>query len=87
MMPVNFIGSNMVLTKPANMTDEQCSETPALRGTDDDGFPYHLTCWQPSREDIQAITHGKPIYLKVLGASMPPVVLFTIDDNGEANNL
>jgi hypothetical protein len=85
MMPVDFEGSNTVLTKPKGMTDEQCMSVPAYRNIDDAGFPFTLTVWQPSKEDIDAINAGRPICLKVLGITPPPVSLFTVDENCNPN--
>lgn len=85
MLPVNFEGTNTVLTKPEDMTDEQCLEVRAYCDIDGDGFPFYLTAWQPNKEDLEAINAGRPIMLKVVGKSMPPVCLYTFDENYEAN--
>lgn len=85
MLPVDFEGTNINLTKSSNMTDEQCSEVRAFKGVDVDGFPFFLTAWQPSKEDIEAINAGRPIMLKVMGQSAPPVAMYTFDDQYVAN--
>lgn len=85
MMPVDFEGSNIILTKPKDMTDEQCMSVHAYKGVDDESIPFLLTVWQPSKEDIDAINAGRPICLKICGQSMPPVALYTVDENLQAN--
>lgn len=67
------------------MTDEQCSSLEVLISVDGDGFRCSLSCWQPSKEDIDAINAGRPIWLKVIGAFHPPVALCTTDGHGNAN--
>lgn len=84
-MPIKFEGANVDLAKPDNMTDEQCMTLPAEKNIDLGGFPYYLTAWMPNKEDMEAMNAGRPLFLKVLGLSHPPVALFTVDDKGEGN--
>lgn len=84
MHPVEFEGS-IEIKKPGNMTDEQCYSLWATAGIDAAGFPYYMTAWKPSYEDIQAINRGEPVYVKVLGKQLPPMALFTLDENNEGN--
>lgn len=84
-MPIKFEGVNTELQKPDDMTDEQCIGLPAERGTDGEGFDYYLTAWMPNKEDVEAVMAGRPIFLKVIGKTHPPVALFTIDEKGEGN--
>jgi len=76
MTPIKFEGANVILTRPEDITDEQCGSVHALRGTDEDGLPFVMTAWEPTPEEVLAIQAGAPIYLKVCGISMPPVSLF-----------
>jgi hypothetical protein len=85
MNPVDFPGSNKLYKKPNNMTDEQCFTVHACESVDIEGFKYVLTAWMPSYEDLKAMNNGRPIYLKIIGGGMPPVALFTLDENNEAN--
>ena len=82
MLPRNFPESNFVYGKPADWTDEQCMDLPVWRGQvpiDERGTTVHtiISCWQPSKEDIEAIVAGKPIYLAVTATGQPPVSLYT----------
>lgn len=85
MMPIDFEGSNLTLTKPGNMTDEQCSSIKAYKDVDDAGFPFILTVWQPSKEDIEAINAGRPICVKTVGEGFQPMAIYTTDENFNAN--
>lgn len=85
MLPIDFEGTNKTFTKPDNMTDEQCSEIRAYVGTDNDGFDFILLGFQLSVEDLEAVNAGRPIMLKIVGKTMPPVALYTFDENYEPN--
>jgi hypothetical protein len=80
MMPIDFKEANKTFTKPATMSDEECIEIRAYVDVDDFGYDFILTCWQPSKEDIEDINAGSPVYLKVSGKGMPPVCLFTLEE-------
>lgn len=54
-------------------------------GVDTEDFPYYMTAWQPNKEDIDAINRGEPVYVKILSKQLPPMALFTLDENGEGN--
>jgi len=77
MIPVDFPNRNFVYTKPANMTDEQCSDLPVFKGESSDGFPVIISCWRFSKEDMEEIQRTGCIYLSITGHGMPPVSLFT----------
>lgn len=54
-------------------------------GVDADDFPYYLTAWKPSYEDLQALNRSEPIYIKTLCKQLPPMAVFTLDENGNGN--
>lgn len=85
MLAIDFPGTNTTFGKPANMTDEQCGSLSALVGFDADGLPYVLTAWQPNYEDLQALNAGRPLMLQVVSSRMPPVSLWTYDENTNPN--
>ncbi len=85
MLAVDFPGTNITFGKPADMTDEECGSLKAMVAQYEDGTPYVLTAWQPSYEDIQAINAGRPVMLQIIGRGMPPVSLWTYDENTSAN--
>lgn len=84
MTPIEFPGS-VEIKKPADMEDEQCSSAWATAGIGADGFPYYITCWKPNYEDIKAINEGRGIYVKVISKMLPPMALFTLDENNQGN--
>lgn len=85
MQPVSFKGSTEI-KKPANMTDDECMSIWATHGIDVFGYPYFLTAWKPSYEDLQALNRGEPIYVKTISTGLPPMSLFTLDKNGVHND-
>lgn len=68
------------------MTDEECFPIPAAKGFDEKGYPYYLTAWKPSYEDLQAFQRGEPVYIKTLCLGLPPMCLFTLDKQGQPND-
>lgn len=84
MLAVAFAGSRPI-HKPADMTDEQCGSLEIIQGEDVEGIPYFMSCWQPSKEDKEAIASGRPIWLKVCGRGHPPVAIFTTDEMQKVN--
>jgi len=85
MRAIDFPGANITLTKPSTMTDEECTPLRAQTGVNQSGFPYFITAWMPNVDDLKAINEGKPIYLNMLGLQFQPSSLFTLNENGEAN--
>jgi hypothetical protein len=83
MLQKDFEQANFTFTKPTDMTDEQCGSLRVYRGYyNDPGGPMDkvpciISCWAPSKEDIEAINNGKPIWLSIIGTGMPPVSLYT----------
>lgn len=84
MMNVAFDGAEEI-RKPESMTDEQCSSVWAYRASDDDGFPFFLTAWMPSKEDLEALNAGRPLFLKTIGGRFQPVAMFTLNEHNEVN--
>lgn len=54
-------------------------------GVDTQNFPYFLTAWKPNKEDIEVINRGEPIYIKTLAKGLPPMAVFTVDEQGNGN--
>lgn len=85
MRAIHFPESNITFNKPQSMTDEECYSVSAYAGKDSDGRPFVNTVWMPNKEDIEAINAGRGIILSITGSGMPPVALFTCDENGLPN--
>lgn len=82
------------------MTDEQCSSLSILQGVSDrpgkdppkmEGviqdtqWPFTISCWQPSKEDLEALKAGRPIWVRILSHTVYPMELFTTDEGGVIN--
>lgn len=85
MQPTSFPGA-FEICKPNDMTDEQCMSIWGCKGIDSEEFPYWLTAWKPSYEDLQALNRGEPIYIKSICHQLIPMAVFTLDENGECND-
>lgn len=59
---------------------------PLYAGIDTEDFPYYLTAWKPSYEDLQALNRGEAVYIKTLSRTLPPMSVFTVDENGKCND-
>lgn len=74
MKPIEFKGQTIVLQKPANMTDEECSPLAILQLDN-----TCISCWKMTwRERIKALFTGV-VWLGVLSGRTQPPVYVTID--------
>lgn len=48
-------------------------------------YPFTLSAWKPSKEDLEALNRGEPIWVRILSHVVFPMSLFTVDANGEIN--
>ena len=71
MNPTIIEGNNTVLTKPDNMTDEQCQPLAVRVARDEHGFICLQSAWQPTLEELGLLNQGKP----VVSLDHPPVWL------------
>lgn len=93
MHPIYFEGAREI-GKPKEMTDEQCyslwAHSHDYEYTGEDGKQYQARVWtemwQPSKEDMEAVAAGRPIILQIHSVVLPPVAVFTLDENGQSNN-
>lgn len=53
--------------------------------TEDMLSPFTLVCYQPSKEDLEAMAAGRPIWVRFLSHSVYPMAVFTTDEKGEIN--
>jgi len=77
MLPIDFKEANFTFAKPEGWTDEQCSDLRVWKGNDTEGMPLIISAWKPSKEDLEALNNGQPLFLSVYGSGMPPVSIFT----------
>lgn len=85
MRAVHFEGANMTFNKPVSMDDSECLPVSAFIGQDENGNAYINVVYMPNREDIEAILAGRGIVVSVLGTFLPPMSLFTCDENDLPN--
>jgi len=70
MKPIKFKQSNVELSKPESMTDEECSPLPICRTEDG----TCISCWKASFLDrVKFLFHGK-IWLGVVSGITQPTV-------------
>jgi len=71
MQPTDFTGTNLTLGKPPGWDEEKfgpCIDIRVMqRGS------YVISGWLPSPEEIERIVAGKPVFVHVVGHSMPPM--------------
>jgi len=71
MKPVRFDEANKNLTKPADMSDEECSSLPVFN----DGTVC-VSCWELSDDDKKQLLETGKLWLSVhSGVTQPPVLL------------
>lgn len=100
MLPVNFEGAREI-HKPPGMKDEECSSLMIQQGYANrpgylppavlqdtfqaQGWPFTLSHWQPSKEDIEAINAGRGIWVRILSHTVHPIEVLTLDELGNIN--
>lgn len=100
MLAANFEGAREI-QKPPSMTDEECSGLPILQAYSPKGeelpdfamagvtagppYPFTLSYWMPSKEDLDAMNAGRGIWVRFLSHIVFPMGLFTLNEAGEIN--
>lgn len=94
MKPTEFEGCNHKYGPPEGWTDDQCQTIPAmvfeheieiLEGSGATTKQlFVITGWKPSEADLKKLNEGGLVYLQVYGG-MPPVCVYTVDDEGKPN--
>lgn len=90
MHPVEFSGMNGLYGKPKTWKDESCGPLPVFEGVDTiEGKQYKcfVCAWQPNAEDLKAIQSGQPVFVKLIIPEIVPLELYTLDPEGNSNNL
>ena len=81
MQPIQHPLCNDVLRRPEGMTEDQCGDLPIAR-EEIDGVPYVWSFWQPEPEELEAINEGKPVALRFVGVTHPPVSVNVLAGHG-----
>lgn len=69
MSPIHFEYANDILLPPPGMEDRVVDVHVFRDGTN------VITCWQPNDKERAMLAAGAPIYLRIMGRTMPPVSL------------
>lgn len=93
MQPVNFEGAK-IISKPENVRDEDCFSMYAMpveiTQTGEDGNELNgrmwVEHWMPSKEDLEALNAGRGIWIQIHSIGLPPVAIFTLDENNISND-
>lgn len=70
MNPTFFPQSNVTMHRPESMTDEECADLKVFA----DGSQV-ISAWRPTPNELVKINLGEPIFLFIMGPTMPPVWL------------
>lgn len=62
MLPVNLPKPSIILTAPEGVSDEQCGSLSAIKG-EIEGTPAFQVAYKASKEDMEAIIDGRPVFL------------------------
>lgn len=86
MQPVEFPGS--VLIKPLDgiFKKDEYMIVWAQAGKDRYGNDCLVTAWQPSKEDLDALNRGEPVYINITGKELPAINVFTLNEDGYSND-
>jgi hypothetical protein len=74
MKPIEFKQQNTVFTAPKGVSEEECGNLPAYRSGDGQ-FPYIISCWELTPDEIEQVKQTGRIWLSISGGGMPPVAL------------
>lgn len=70
MIPQRFAEANVVMKRPAGMTEEECFDVVAYRGAG-----RVITCWRPTPEELVKLNLGEPVWLSLAGETMQPALV------------
>jgi len=79
MIPASFDESNDSLSKPNDMSHEQCEALSVWRGNMEvgqgDQLPTVVSCWKLTKEELEEVNRTGRVWLFVVGYTMPPVIM------------
>jgi hypothetical protein len=73
MIATAFDEENGVLDGPPGSTSEEVAPLSVWRGAMQDGRPCVISCWKPTKEEMEEIHRTGRVWILVLGYSMPPI--------------
>jgi hypothetical protein len=72
MYPTDFDQSNQVIDKPPDMTREECLPINAFIGESTEGYPAIVTCWKPTKEELEEINRTGRVWCILYSHVIPP---------------
>jgi hypothetical protein len=75
MVPSSFENENIVFDSPPGMSPDECEPVNAFIGTDPDGVPIVITCWKPTKEELEEIIRTGRIWCYHFGHQLQPHTL------------
>lgn len=72
MLATAFDEENQVLGPPKGMTEEDCYSLSVYRGIDGAGRPIVVSCWKPTKEELEEIARTGRVWLLLWGQTMQP---------------
>lgn len=76
MRPVKLKEANFTYTAPKGVPATKCEDLPVYRATGDLGV-MNVSCWEVTDDELYQIETTRKVWLCVIGAQHPPVMLFT----------
>lgn len=75
MVATAFDEENAVFEKPPDMMADECDALSVWRGAigSHDGPQVVISCWKPTKEELEEINRTGRVWVIVLGQSMPPI--------------
>lgn len=86
MEPSSFDESNNVLDRPKGMKEEECGPLSTWHGNWGT-LPVVISCWKPTKEELQEINKTGRLWLMVVGHTMSPVALCGMKPSVLENNI
>lgn len=87
MNPVQHLSSNDVLLPPKGASRDECRPLYITRKNyvnplkTDEVMPAVVSYWSPSKEELDLLNQGKPLYLSCVGTTHPPLFI-GVDGDG-----
>jgi hypothetical protein len=85
MIPTSFEESNDVLDKPEDTTYDEYEALSVYRGPDKTGQQLVISCWKPTKEELDEINKTGRVWLIIWGNTMQPSCLSGITPFKENN--
>ena len=79
MIAANFEESNLYFDKPEDMSYEECEALSVWAGHAADGQPLIISCWKPTKEELEEINKTGRIWCFHYGTDLQPHALSGIN--------